>query len=315
MTQPRCHPMPFDWIAVDWGTTHLRAWAMAHDGAVIAQAASKDGMATLTQDGFEPALLRLIDPWLGTGPVRVIACGAVGSRQGWAEAPYAKTPHAPGTAELVAVSCTDPRLSVSIVPGVAQDQPADVMRGEETQINGFIIQNPDWDGVLCLPGTHTKWVQLSAREIVSFRTAMTGELFALLSQHSVLRHSVGDHSDGAGWDQDAFDAGVEDALSKPQALAAQLFTLRAEGLLRGPAPDTAIARLSGLLIGVELSAMKPYWLGQTAYVIGTGALAGHYARALTAQGVPAKCMDVSTVTLAGLTATYNAHHPADGAPT
>jgi len=281
------------WIAVDWGTSHLRAWLMGREGAVIERRQSDAGMGTLTRDGFEPALRALVGDAL---PAPVLACGMVGSRQGWAEAPYASVPcPPPGAAQAVQV----PGLDVRILPGVKQVKPADVMRGEETQIAGYLATHPGFDGVICLPGTHTKWVHISAGEIVSFRTAMTGEMFALLSTQSVLRHSM-----GTGWDAASFHSGVDQAISKPEALAAALFSLRAEGLLDGLNPDAARARLSGLLIGAELAAMRPYWLGQQVALIGAESLSRAYADALSAQSVPCHSAGVEDMTLAGLTAAW-----------
>ncbi|WP_415921163.1 2-dehydro-3-deoxygalactonokinase [Tateyamaria sp. SN6-1] len=281
------------WIALDWGTSHLRAWLMARDGAVLELRSSADGMGTLERDGFEPALRALVGDAL---PAPVLACGMVGARQGWTEAPYASVPCAPPTIhDAVAV----PGFDARILPGVKQNSPADVMRGEETQIAGFIACNPGFDGVVCLPGTHTKWAHISAGEIVSFRTAMTGEMFALLSGQSVLRHSV-----GQGWDDAAFAAGVDQTLSRPESLAASLFSLRAEGLLAGLSGDAARARLSGLLIGAELAAMRPYWLGQAVALVGAPVLSAAYAAALGAQGVPTQTADAEDMTLAGLSAAY-----------
>jgi 2-dehydro-3-deoxygalactonokinase len=286
------------WIAVDWGTSNLRAWAMGADGSVLAEATSDDGMGKLARDGFEPALLRLVTPWLASKPP-VIACGMVGSRQGWCEAPYRTVPCTPlDRAAQVTAPTTDARLRVTIAPGLKQTQPADVMRGEETQIAGALRLLPGYDGVLCLPGTHSKWVHVSAGEVVSFQTFMTGEMFALLSEASVLRHGM----QGAGWDDTAFDAAVADALSRPERLGARLFSLRAEGLIAGLAPQAARARLSGLLIGTELAAAKPYWLGQRVTLIGAEKLAAAYARALSAQGVDAQRLSATDCTLAGLAA-------------
>ena len=285
-----------DWIAVDWGTTHLRAYAMGAEG-VLANAASDDGMGKLTRDGYEPALLALVEPWLGDGTVPVIACGMVGSRQGWAEAPYRRVPCAPlDPVALVAVETADPRLSVRLVPGLSQASPADVMRGEETQIAGALALQPNFDGVFCLPGTHSKWVRISAGEVVSFQTCMTGELFALLSKHSVLRHGM----QGDGWDEDGFAAALADSLSQPERIAARLFGLRAEGLLAGLAPDSARSRLSGLLIGIELAATRPYWLGQDVVIVGEDTLAQHYQTALATQGVTARLLPGDACVLAGL---------------
>lgn len=285
-----------DWIAVDWGTSHLRAWAIGTGGMVLDRANSADGMGSLSQADFEPALLRLIDPWLGDGPTDIIACGMVGAKQGWVEAPYRAVPCKPGEAAPITPLTTDSRIKLHILPGVSQDSPADVMRGEETQTAGVIHENPGFDGILCLPGTHTKWIHISAEEIVSFRTAMTGELFALLSHHSVLRHSVG----GDAFDRDAFDTAVAETLSRPERLAQSLFTIRAEGLLHGQSNAAAQGRLSGLLIGAELAAAKPYWLGQQVLIGGAPALVALYARALETQGVQCLTRDAESLTLAGL---------------
>jgi 2-dehydro-3-deoxygalactonokinase len=183
---------------------------------------------------------------------------------------------------------------------VKQVSPGDVIRGEETQIVGFLARNPTYDGILCLPGTHSKWVHVSAREIVSFRTFLTGELFALLSRSSVLHHSVA--SDG--WDDDAFTAALSDTIAKPETLASALFSIRAEALLHNLQGATARARLSGLLIGSELAAARPYWLGQQVALIGEPDLCHTYATALQAQGVSPILAEGPAMTLAGLAAAY-----------
>ncbi len=290
-------PAQADWIAVDWGTTALRAWAI-RDGDAAATVAAETGMGGLAPDAFEPALLDAIGPWLGDGHMPVVACGMVGARQGWAEAPYRAVPCRPVGDAPMAVASADERLCVVIVPGLSQVSPPDVMRGEETQIAGFLARNPGWDGVICLPGTHSKWARVSAGEVVSFQTFMTGELFAVIAGQTVLRHSLGTD----GWDDAAFAEALDDALSRPERLAARLFGLRAGALLDGLRPEAARARLSGLLIGAELAAARPYWLGQQIAVIGAAALAARYIEALTAQGVAPIRADVAAMTLAGLAA-------------
>lgn len=286
-----------DWIAVDWGTTHLRAWAMV-GGEAKAEAHSDDGMGKLGRDAFEPALLRLIEPWLGHEQMIVLSCGMVGARQGWQEAPYQKVPAKPGDLPTVPVTTIDPRLNLRIVPGLSQTTPsADVMRGEETQIAGFIAQHPKFDGVLCLPGTHSKWVHVSAEEVVSFQTCMTGELFGLLSEASVLRHSV---DTGEAMDQGAFKDAVSDTISRPERLAQRLFSIRAENVMNAVDNAEGRARLSGYLIGAELAATKPYWLGQEVAIAGAPDLARTYATALSTQGVEAAVYDAAPLTRAGL---------------
>jgi 2-dehydro-3-deoxygalactonokinase len=290
------------WVAVDWGTSNLRVWAMGPDGHVLAARQSDAGMASLPRDGFEDALLVLISDWLESDAVLpVVACGMVGSRQGWVEARYRTVPCsiAPMGA-LTAAPSKSAQIQVHVVPGIKQMDPADVMRGEETQIAGLLAENPNFDGVACLPGTHSKWVQISAGEVVSFCTYMTGELFALLSQHSVLRHSVA----AKGWNETAFDAGLAEALARPEALARRLFALRAEALIADLSPEAARARLSGLLIGVELAAAKPYWLGQNLAIIGAPEMSRMYQRALASVGAQASVTDAEHLTLAGLGAAY-----------
>ncbi len=290
--------MHADWIAVDWGTSNLRAWAI-RNGSAVAEAVSDKGMGVLAPDAFEAALLDVIDPWLGRERTRVVASGMAGARQGWKEAPYATVPCAPGGADAVRPDTADARLDVAILPGLAQGRPADVMRGEETQVAGYLAGDPGFDGVVCLPGTHTKWVHVSAGEVTGFRTFMTGEIFALLSSGSILRHSVGE-----GWDDDAFAKAVDDAMARPEAIAARLFALRAETLLAGLDKGAATARLSGILIGAEIAAARAYWLGRRIVLVGEGGQVSHYATALAALGAAAETADARQATLAGLAAAH-----------
>lgn len=287
-----------DWIAVDWGTSRLRAWALSDEGRILASAESADGMGGLDRAGFEPALLSLAGGWLAPGRATpVLICGMAGSRQGWIEAPYRAVPCAPVARDGLAVApVRDARLAVRILPGLSQSAPPDVMRGEETQIAGVIARDPGFDGVVCLPGTHSKWARVSAGEVVGFQSFMTGEVFALLAGQSVLRHSLG----ATGWDEAAFAEAVLSALARPEALAARLFAIRASELLTGPAPGAARARLSGLLIGSELAAARPWWLGQRVAIVGSGAIAGPYRTALGLLGVTAEVQDGETAALAGL---------------
>ena len=294
--------MDITWIAVDWGTSNLRAWAMGPSGP-LAEATSDDGMGKLKPHDFEGALLRLITPWLTAPTTPVLACGMVGARQGWREAAYRQTPCTPVDAAAVLHVPTDPRITFHIAPGLSQDRPADVMRGEETQVAGVLALHPGFDGVICHPGTHSKWVQVSAGEVVSFQTYMTGELFALISTQSVLRHGMNNEPD-TGWDTASFDDGLSDALSRPEKIASRLFSLRAEFLLHGMTPAQARARLSGLLIGIELAGAKPYWLGQRVMLVGAPALAAIYANALKSQGLVPETLDATACTLAGLSSLY-----------
>lgn len=289
--------MVSDWIAVDWGTSNLRAYAMGRDG-VLARAQSQSGSAGLARSDFEPALLELVADWLPADrPIQVVACGMLGSRQGWVEAPYARLPCRPFEAgRLARAVCRDARLRVSVVPGIRQESPADVMRGEETQLAGFLVGRPGHTGIVCLPGTHTKWVQLDKGVVTGFRTFMTGELFALVAERSILRHGVASH----GWDAGAFAAGVSDTLKEPAKLASFLFAIRSEGLLHALTPEKARARLSGLLIGAELAATRDLWGKGDTELIGAEGPVDAYRSALSQLGVTSHVADAEEMTLAGL---------------
>lgn len=288
-----------EWIAADWGTSNARFWAIGANGDVLGERTSDKGMGQLKPAEFEGVLTDVCSDWLDTASA-VVACGMVGSRQGWAEAPYQTTPCAVCPRDVVTAPVVRDGLTVHIIPGIRQLQPADVMRGEETQIAGFLAHNPDFDGVICLPGTHTKWVHISAREVVSFQTFMTGEMFHILMEHSVLRHSVAT----AGWDSDAFDTALSDTLSRPEKLAGQLFSIRAGHLVHDTDPVKMRAHLSGLLIGAELAAAKPYWLGRDIALIGADAVSMPYVAGLAAQGVSVTRADAKDMTLAGIKAAH-----------
>lgn len=295
---------PAHWAAVDWGTTHLRLWVLDHDHKVIRQTKTEQGMTQLHPTEYEATLLDLLSQELQPNRVMgVICCGMVGSRQGWQEAPYAPCPTLPPSGERASrVTTKDPRIKVYLLPGIKQISPPDVMRGEETQIAGFLSRNPQYDGVLCLPGTHSKWVHISAGEVVSFQTFMTGELFALLCKESVLRHNIG----ATGWNDEMFTNAIDDAISRPAAIAAKLFALRAQSLIATLPPEAARARLSGLLIGLELAAARPYWLGAQVAVLGDTEVAQAYCTALTAQGSPVTVTSTERMTLDGLKSAYTA---------
>jgi 2-dehydro-3-deoxygalactonokinase len=287
-----------DWIAADWGTTALRLWAIGAAGEVLAERRSDKGMGRLAPEGFEPALLEIAAAFLSPDRVtEVVICGMAGARQGWIEAPYQDVPCPPAGRDAVTAPTSDPRIRVRILPGVAQAAPPDVMRGEETQIAGLLAGCPGFDGLACLPGTHTKWVRLRDGRIEGFRTAMTGELFALLCDHSVLRHAI-----GPGWDEAAFAAAVAEAALRPEALSAALFSIRAASLVAGMPGDAGRARLSGLLIGSEIGAMRALWQDRPVAVIGAEEISAHYATALACLGVESRLQLGEDLCLAGLLA-------------
>ena len=286
------------WIAVDWGTTHLRSYAMGETHGVIAEAQSNDGMAALQEGEFETALLALIREWLpDSGRMLVLSCGMVGARQGWVEAAYRTVPCSLSSGlGLTHVTTQDDRLDVRILPGLCQVDPADVMRGEETQLAGLLAEQGGGVTTVCLPGTHSKWAALKSGCIQSFSTFMTGELFALLSTQSILRHSVVTDE----WDDQAFLIAVRESVERPDMLLSNSFRIRAQGLLTDTAASIARARLSGLLIGSELAGAKDYWSQQSVALIGNTALSALYEKAFNALGVETQIYNPKDMTVAGL---------------
>ena len=290
-----------DWIAVDWGTTRLRVWAMQGPKAVQSRNSDK-GMGGLSRDGFEPALLELIADWLpASGRMPVIACGMVGARTGWAEAEYRAVPCTPlDPHQAIRPAVRDARLDVRILPGLSQAAPADVMRGEETQIAGYLASDPGFDGTLCLPGTHCKWVRIARGRVEAFQTYMTGEMFSLISRQSVLRLSLG----GATPDIEAAAQSAAEAMADPHAVERGLFSLRAGALLHNLVPEQAAGRLSGLLIGAELGAARDFWHNRRTIIIGAPELAALYETPMRAAGADVARMDGGQLVLAGLSAAH-----------
>jgi 2-dehydro-3-deoxygalactonokinase len=281
--------MNSEFTSCDWGTTNLRVRIVRAD-AVIKELRTEQGASTLkSPEEFRTALGAAMDSLGAAKPV--VISGMAGSSIGWKELPYARLPFRLDGSDAVVEEI---EADTFLISGVRSED--DVMRGEETQIAGALALMPGFDGVLCLPGTHSKWVQISAGEVVSFQTYLTGEMFSLLSTQSVLRHGMA----ATGWDKDAFDLGVANGMARPERLAAHLFRLRAEGLIADLGPDAARAQLSGLFIGAELAAARPYWLGARVVLVGSPELTALYARALAAMGAPSQTLPAKDCTIAGL---------------
>lgn len=292
------NPVKPKWIGVDWGTSNMRVFAIDHTDRVVAELESDQGMGSLAPEEFEDVLINLIDHWLSPDNViPVLACGMVGARQGWKEAQYRDVPCAPVSNQgLTTVTINDTRLSIHILPGLSQQTPADVMRGEETQIAGLLQNDRSFSGIICLPGTHSKWVSMSGGVVTRFKTFMTGELFSLLNQYSVLRHSLS----GAEWDVSSFLSSALRAIEEPESVPAELFSIRAASLIANLDPISARSSLSGMLIGQELSAAQSFWLNKTVTIIGATEIASLYADALTELGVTVSMIDARDATISGL---------------
>ncbi|MEM7567800.1 MAG: 2-dehydro-3-deoxygalactonokinase [Pseudomonadota bacterium] len=285
-------------ISVDWGTTNARAWLLDDGGEIRLRASSKAGMGGLSADEFPAALETLVGAWRADHPdVPVLLSGMVGAKGGWREAGYVGCPF---DAATLAEGLVEAAPGVHIVPGAktlrtAGTQPVrDVMRGEEVQILGALAGE---EGLtqLCLPGTHSKWVELSRGRALDFTTYMTGELFALLADESILARSVGDPAASAFGS--AFEDGVEVGRAAPVASA--IFGVRTRDVVGGLPPRQNRAFLSGVLIGHEVAnAVSAAPLTKIG-LCGQGSLVALYARALRALDVDVAKIDVEAATLRG----------------
>lgn len=266
-------------IAVDWGTSRLRAYLLGADGRIAARQESGAGIFALGDGGFDAALAPLLAGWPEAAPL--LLCGMIGSRQGILEVPYLPCPADPaGLARALAPVAIAGRQG-HIVPGLACE-PADVLRGEETLILGAGIA----DGLACLPGTHSKWVTLQGGIVRGFRTFLTGELFAAVAAHTIVGRLMA-ADEPPGWEA-FFDQGVAAAQTPGAALTAQLFQGRAAVLL-GKLPQAGLRPfVSGLLIGHEVAGAAP---AGRVLLIGEGALLARYRRALAAFGA---AIDIAT---------------------
>lgn len=269
-------------IIVDWGTTSLRAMLVNGAREVVATNESKNGIQFIQAKRFEPALLAAIMPWLNEhGPLPVIALGMITSKNGWVEVPYVACPVTAQDLAAGMIHRTLPNGSdLYFLAGITDKKRLpypDVMRGEETQILGYGLTETT---TLVLPGTHSKWAKVSAGQIDGFQTFVTGEIFALLSQHSFIAKVAG--SDDKGEDWDAFKRGAHVARTSENADAAfltQLFSVRT-GMLAGEiAPVEMTSYLSGLLIGNEFrQAYDGGWFkkGDTIGIVGNDGLNNRY---------------------------------------
>ena len=282
-------------IALDWGTTNLRATLLDRAGQPVAHRSAASGILQVAESQFEPALLALCGDWIGP-QTALLASGMIGSRQGWREAPYLPSPASPEDAarQLVPVALQSGN-TLWLVPGIHHVDASgidDVMRGEETQIWGDAAPA---GSLVVLPGTHSKWVRIDAGDTIgAFRTWMTGELYSVLRSHSILGRLM----TASSASPHAFDTGVQRGLRAPQLVGHLIFSARTAGLMNRIAPEALADYLSGVLIGSEigaageafglqaLSSSAPSEQGRKPAIrlIGEPELCARYARALSLMG-------------------------------
>lgn len=301
-------------IAGDWGSSRMRLHLCRRDVDGFAVLDSAAGPGAKDVADHEAAFFDAASPWIAAhGPMPVVLVGMVGSTIGWREVPYAPCPA--GAADLAArLDWFEARgLPLAIVPGLACTNIfglPDVMRGEEAQLFGWLARVPDDEvqRVLCLPGTHAKWVRARGRRVVDFFTSMQGELHALLLAHGLLGRSLArPHDPAAPVDTDEFDRGLTLIAGDPTlSIEHAVFSLRSRILADDLASDAAASYLSGLLIGAEV---RDGWRalaargqdGEALVLIGTGTLVELHTRACARLGIEAVAAVDHDLAITGLT--------------
>ncbi len=268
-------------IGVDWGTSSFRAYRLRADASPVETIAAPRGILHIEDRRFAEELRRHVGAWLNDGETRILLSGMIGSRQGWVEAPYLPCPagEAELAAALVPVPFDVPGVAVRLVPGLTAtdaDGTPEVMRGEETQVVGE-IDRIGGDALMCLPGSHSKWVRVTDGKITGFDTYLTGEAFSALRTGTILGRMM---QEGVR-DDAAFDRGVARA-GEAGHLLHQLFGVRTLGLFGRLGEQESFSYLSGLLIGHEIRAACPP--RATVCLIGARPLCELYARAIAACG-------------------------------
>jgi 2-dehydro-3-deoxygalactonokinase len=285
-------------LACDWGSTHLRAWVMDGDGEVRARRDFPLGVNRLAPGEAGRRFLDEVRPALDADALPSLLCGGIGSNIGWTVAPYVDCP---ATLQQVAAGLIPAAENVWIAPGLrtqALGGACDVLRGEETQAFGWLAGDPErarGRRLLCQPGTHSKWLVVEDGRVVRFLSAFTGEMFALLAEHSLLRNDR--HVD----DLAVFDQG-QTAAADGDALLTRIYTARSRVAGAGADNATTGAYLSGFLIGAEVASV-PRLLGlerEPVVLLGEAGLCRLYARALARRDTPTEIADGEAAVRAGL---------------
>ncbi|MCW8892747.1 MAG: 2-dehydro-3-deoxygalactonokinase [Deltaproteobacteria bacterium] len=264
-------------IVVDWGTSNLRAYLCREDGSIVSQTQTPQGIKAIQQNAYPQVLQSALQALGQNAHQPVYISGMAGSRGGWRETPYCTTPVSLQNIAARLLPLPEP-FSGSFVPGartMAADGTIDVMRGEEIQIFGALSKLKIHDAVLCLPGTHSKWVRTKNGQIIEFATFMTGDLFQALA-HTILCCDSEAH-----FSQHAFKTGLDAVTQTGGGILHQLFTARTRVLEGVLAAEQVSSFVSGLLIGHELSQSTTYQKqNEAVVVIGSDNLCERYRLAL-----------------------------------
>ena len=263
---------------------------------VIDQVSTQEGMKFIDQNEFEKILIKNIDAWNNKFDIKVIiASGMVGAKQGWIEVPYINSPCDIRNVNFKTFKILDD-ANIHILSGVSQFNPSDVMRGEETQIAGFLLNNVDFNGSICLPGTHSKWVNMNSYNIQEFTTFLTGELYEIVKKYSILNHSL----NTTELDDEIVKSSAKLIIENPSFISNKLFEIRADNLLKNSNQTSNNSKLVGYLLGIELSGSRTYWEDKDLVIIGSSNLNKYYELILNGRSKSIRLFNSSDMALNGL---------------
>jgi 2-dehydro-3-deoxygalactonokinase len=296
-----------DFIGINWGSSNFRAYRISPDGTLVDSFAAPAGIATLDRAGMARQIVALVARWPDCGPI--YASGMVGSNVGWVEVPYANCPAGLAAVKAAAVTVDVGAVAVTIVPGMTcrheSDGGTDILRGEETEIFGLAALEGLSDGMVGLPGTHTKWARIGQGKVRDFATSMSGEIFDRLTTQGLLASIV----EGEAKDGDAFRAAVAQAYARPLGLGTALFGVRAQVIRGELARSDAASTLRGLLIGTDIAdalALFPGGFAGSVPLVGNASLCALYAVALAMRGIDSHVFDADRAAVAGFSAIHAA---------
>lgn len=288
-----------DWIAIDWGTTNFRAWFIKND-KVLKEINKPHGIKNIPNKNFEDILIKNIKiPKKNNRKIKIISCGMIGSKQGWLNTGYKKNLNLTKN-NLVKVKTKNKNIDFYIVKGLSQKQPYDVIRGEETQILGYLESDKKFSGFICLPGTHSKWIKITAGKLTNFKTYMTGELFEIISRNSILKHSITEKN-------------INTSIFKKSVIISQkknfnpfhfLFEFRSRTLLTKKKYYPK-SELLGFLIGNEIKSNIDNIKNSRVIIIGSSYNSKLYSKALQILKINNTIVDSKKITIAGLKILFN----------
>tara|TARA_B100000575_G_scaffold71478_1_gene55604 strand:- start:1634 stop:2530 length:897 start_codon:yes stop_codon:yes gene_type:complete len=288
-----------DWIAIDWGTTNFRAWIIKND-KVLKEINRPHGIKNISNKNFEEILIKNIKiPKINNRKIKIISCGMIGSKQGWLDTGYVINLNLTKN-NLVKVKTRNKYLDFYIVKGLSQKQPYDVIRGEETQVLGYLESNRKFSGFICLPGTHSKWIKITEGKLINFKTYMTGEIFEIISKNSILKHSINDNKINTK----VFKNSVLLSQKKNFNLFDYLFEFRSRTLLTKKKyypKSELLAYLIGNEIRSNINTVRDFKV----IIIGSDYNSKIYSKAMEILKINNKIVDSKKITINGLRILFN----------